>query len=159
MNSIILAPMKCFRSFPRKLFAVAAALGCVTFVLAAAPAGDKSTLLPLLGRSVDWYRQIDSLQDKAGSTREIVVRQFARQHALQALTLEFQYARAEAPSIDAASKHVAAPTTAAVRLEQTTAQLASAQTALAQVNSQLATASGADRAPLVAMRDKLGGGD
>jgi small-conductance mechanosensitive channel len=147
--------MKWLKNFPRKVFGVAVALGCVTLVLAAPPTGDKSGLLPLLGRSVDWYRQIDSLQDKPGSTREIVVRQFAREHALHALTLEFQFARAQAPVIDAGAKHVASPTTAAVRLQQTTTELATAQAALAQVNAQLPASSGANRAALVATRDKL----
>lgn len=135
-------------------------LSIATLALAAAaPPSDKSGILPLLGRSIDWFRQIDSLQDKPGSTREIVVRQFARQHALQALNLEFQFAHAEAPVLDASNKQ-AAPTTSSTarvqaRIQQSAALIATAQNQLNQINSQLSAANVPNRSALIARRDKL----
>jgi hypothetical protein len=135
------------------------ALSLVAIAFAAPAAGDKSGgILPLLGRSIDWFRQIDIMQDKPASTREIVVRQFARQHALQALNLEFQFAHAQAPIIDATARQAPPATSPAARIklltEQALTRIATAKAQLTQIDTQLPNATGSARASLLALRDK-----
>src|SRR5947208_13608521 len=66
---------------------------------AAAPPPQSSPaeeLLGFLNQTVDWYRQVSTLDQTALTSQELLYRDAAEQNARQALRLAFDYARAQA---------------------------------------------------------------
>ncbi len=93
---------KIFRSRIAILLFTALALCIHLDRILAAPASTQSSpaeVLQYLNETIDWYRQVQSLEQTPGDSQELLLRSAVLDNARQVLQLAFKYARAQAALI------------------------------------------------------------
>lgn len=136
---------------------IIALLAVVTAFGAGTPEG--VPLLRLLGRSIEWYHQVQAMDVTPGNSHELVLRTSARLHAQVAIQLEFKFAQAQAAIVGSSTKNALPATSPAARvqtaLQNAANRLIQAQAQLKDVDARLQTATGQSHDELLAMHDKL----
>jgi small-conductance mechanosensitive channel len=122
------------------------------------PPSPAEELLGFLNQTVDWYRQVSTLDQTALDSQELLYRDAAEQNARQALRLAFDYARAQARLLteqSAATRPAANQSSKLTQAAQAANQrVAQIQAELDKISQQL-NSGPADATVLTAQRDKL----
>jgi len=126
---------------------------------AAAPRNPADDVTNYLDRTIDWRRQITSLDQTPISSQDVVLRESVQQSARQALQLGFTAARAEATLIDAAQAASAPASAKSKSLAQAAAaanqRIAQLQAQLDQLNRDIPATQPTSRAAMQARRDSV----
>ena len=126
---------------------------------AASPANPGDDLIHYLERTIEWQRQLTSLDQTPISSQDVVLRESVQQSARQAVQLGFAAARAQAAIISFASPTSAPATGKAKTLAQAAAasnqRIAQLQAQLDQLNGAIAATQPASRPAVQARRDSI----
>jgi small-conductance mechanosensitive channel len=141
--------------------AIAVLLCCESRVEAAATSQPDSSdqLLQYLDHTINWYRQVTSVDQASLDSQEVLYRQSVREDARQSLQLAFEYAKAQARLIGATTAQATKSSDHSQKLAKAMAdaaqQVQQIQSQLQQLDSKISSAT-EDQAPVLnAQRDKL----
>ena len=114
-------------------------------------------VIAYLARNIDWYRHIAALEQTGSQPVDLLARESAQRSATRSLQLAFDFGRAAAPLLSAASPSAAAAPRPNVDGASTRAveRVANAEAQLAEIDAALAKARGPARATLAARRNEL----
>jgi small-conductance mechanosensitive channel len=127
--------------------------------ISAAPPNPADELMSYLDRTIDWQRQITSLDQTPISSQDVVLREAVQQSARQALQLGFTAARAQAAMLDFSNPTSAPASAKSKNLAQAAAtanqRIAQLQAQLDEINRQIQATMATSRPVLEGHRDSI----
>jgi small-conductance mechanosensitive channel len=127
--------------------------------IAAAPSNPTDEVMGYLDRTIDWRRQITSLDQTPISSQDVVLRESVQSSARQALQLGFTAARAQAALLDTGRPASGPASTKSKNLAQASAnaaqRIAQLQAQLDQLNHDIPATQPTSRPAMQARRDSI----